>query len=386
MMKWVFRAVLVAAVGVVAPSPVAAQSATTWHPAAVSQDLTLVLTNGWAALAEGNVARAEERAAQARRLSPRGPAVFSLLLEIGIARGGLWGGMAAYDDWVGTRADEPLAVRRLGQALLYERAFAVDDLHSVTALLVLADAGDERAARQMESDSVNGSEATARLMAARGYPPAIDRLVAALKQPNARHAVLLDALGKSGSASAADAIRPFLQDPRTDVRGAAVRAYGLTAGASAADHLVPMLADPSVYVRFWAAAGLFRVGNTAGNAALDELAQSANPADRLAAAEVLILRPDARSEALIRGLLNETDTDIRLSAAQLAATFDAGLANRVIVGLAAGGAAGAHIQGEARKGSLAFLGPDLRTLRRFLVDADPIIAIEAARLILLHTN
>jgi hypothetical protein len=351
------------------------------RPGAATAAEAIVLTNGWASLAEHDLAAAESRARQALLVAPRSVGARALLLEVGIARGGVQGGMQVYEELRGGRQEDPAGLRRLAQALLYDTAFGPESMYSSDALRVLAELGDDKANRYLDEAVRTGGLADVRMAAALGNPAAVERLAAASMRQLPGLPLALEALGKSRNPAALPAIRARLQDPMSEVRGAAAEALGRVGGQAAAGELVALLADPSLHVRLKAASGLYAIGHSGGDALLNELATSPLPDNQLAVALAWAERPeDGRWQTLARQLLDSDNPDVQLGAARLAIRLDPQMAMEAINDLAARG--DGALAKEAVRLRISTLGGELGPLRQYLVHQDPFLAIESGRMIL----
>jgi HEAT repeat protein len=395
-MNWARRAALrlyLVGTTVFVSSAVAVQARQTLPPgyrqaAAISIEDATTLTNGWAALAQGDLVRAGERASQLSASHPRHPAVFALALEIEIARGGALGGADLYQRWIGTRtADEPVFLRRVAIATLEEAsAQSTDPEARLSALAALSGAGDARATAVLGSAVNRGEIPETRTMAARGDARAVEQLSNALAPnrvlPNPVSAI--EALGQSGSRLAVPALEARLSDSRPEVRGAAAEALGRTAGSAALGRLKSLLKDPSSHVRVKAAAALYRLNDTTGAPLLKELASSESAQVRLVAAEALAPQASPEWQALVRNLSQATEPDVRLAAARLAASFDPALSSRVLGTLSVD--ANPAISQEASRVLARDVARDLPSLRALLRHSDQLTRVSAATAVVRTTN
>ena len=356
--------------------------------AAISVEDATALTNGWAALAQGDVANAAERVKPLSISHPRDPAVFALALEVEMARAGAMAGAELYQRWIGTRTpDEPAFLRRVAEATLKEAsAQTLDPEARLAALAAMAGAGDLRASATLASAVRRGEIAETRTMAARGDERAVKQLAGALapNQVLPNPVTALEALGQSGSRLAVPAIEGRLTDARPEVRGAAAEALAKTAGTSAIPRLRTLMNDQSSHVRVKAAAALYRLNDTSGAPLLRELAASDSAQVRLVAAEALAPGADAAWQALVRTLTQAPEADVRLAAAHLAASFDPELASRVLGILALD--ANQALSQEATRMLAREVGQDLPTLRALLRHQDRLTRVGAASTILRLTN
>jgi len=349
-------------------------------PAAISIEQATTITQGWAYLAQGDIARAAERAAAAITSQPRSGTAFTLVLEVEIARAGALAALDAYENWIRARAEEPAMLRRIAEAVLEESgADARDPTARLEAIVALYDAGDPEARSQLASAVRDGSIAETRMLAARGDALAVRQLATALGRTLPNPVTTIQALGESGSRLAVQALVGRLSDPRPEVRGAAADALGRTGGSDTIPRLRSLLNDPSSHVRVKAASALFRLNDSAGLGLLEELATSESAAVRLVAAEAFSPRPDAAWEDLVSGLTRAGEPDVRLSAARLAARFDPALSAATLRSLTGDG--NQAIREEASRilaAEAVDAGADLPALRALLRHPDGRTRVAAA--------
>lgn len=379
---WVLMASLLAAG---APVRLIAQAQNQGPPArsaaAATAAESVVLTNGWAALAQNDLVKAEERARQALLVAPLSVGARALLVEIGIARGGIQGGMAAYLEVTRGRTTEPQLLRRLAQALLYETAFDVDSLHAIEALRVLGELGDEKAKRHLDEAVRSGGLAEVRLAASLGDPAAVERLAAVAVRALPSLPLALYALGESRHPAALPAIRARISDPMSEVRGAAVEALGRVAGKDAAGELKAFLMDQSLHVRLKAATALYHLGLGDGDAILDELARSPIVQNRLAVAQAWASRPaDGRWLGLVQGLIVAEDPSVQLAAAKLLRQGDPAVAAATLDRLSS--SSDRVVATEALRARISAMVGEWSWLGPYLTHGDRGVAVEAARAIL----
>jgi HEAT repeat protein len=345
-----------------------------------------LVTRGWALVAKGQLAEAEKLAADAITLSPRGLAPLALALEAGIARGSAPAGLDVYERWLGQRViEEPAAVRRIATAVLDDvRASGTDAVEAFEARRAMAEDGDRAARAELAARLGRGGLPEARALAALGDKAGVEVLLQDLDSPG-NPLRTLQALGQSGSQAAAPAIAARLNDPRSEVRGAAAEALGRIGGPEASATLRPLLTDPSMHVRVKAASALLRLNDASGEPVFKELLDAAGESapSRLVAAEAMAVRPDAAWEALVRGLLDDGPSDVRLAAARLLAPRDPAAAGRTFSALQQD--PNPAIREEAARVAVS-LERDLTVLRRALRSADALTRVRAADRILQLTR
>lgn len=378
------------ALGLAVEQPARAQQPAAGPPprqaAALSAEQATILTNGWAFLAQGNLARAAEKANQLLVVNPRQPAAFALALEVEIARAGARSGAEAYARWIGSRTiDEPVFMRRVAFAILEEAAAQPDSPARLDALSALANGGDIRARTRLAEAVARGDIAEARMLAAKGDEAAVRYLSQALGRALPNPVASIQALGESRSRLAVPALTARLTDARPEVRGAVAEALGKTADrAAVVPQLRAMLNDPSSHVRVKAAAALHRLDDSTGVGLLREMAAADSARTRLAAVEAMTDRPDANWEALVRSLTTAAEPEVRLAAARLAGRFDPGLAAATLQTLSAD--PNPAISGEASRVLAADVALDLPGLRSLLRHEDPLTRVAAAAAAVRLTN
>ncbi len=98
-------------------------------PGVVSVEQAIALTNGWARLAEGQSGPAADAAQALLAKHPRSAAALAFAVDATIARSGAAAALGQDETWLGSRLlDEPLAVRRIAHAMLWEEASQRQDV------------------------------------------------------------------------------------------------------------------------------------------------------------------------------------------------------------------------------------------------------------------
>lgn len=365
------------------PAAIAEQRSSAQRPAA---DEASIVAQGWALFAKGDLAGATAKAAEAVAIAPRGSAALSLGLEVEIARVNALSGLDLYEKWLGRRTlEEPGAIRRVARGLLRETALAEpDSVAAFEARRALAEDGDRGARAELSARLRSGGRAETRLLAALGDKSAIEALIVELEAPG-NPVRVIQALGESQSASAVPALAQKLQDPRSEVRAAVADALGRIGAPGAVERLRPLLQDTSMHVKVKAASALLRLNDASGEPVFRELLDAAadSAPSRLVAAEAMAVRPDASWLALVRGLLEANESDVRLVAARLIAEHEPEAARTVFRSLQEN--SNPAIREEAARLAVG-VGLDLTGLRIALRNIDTLTLVRAAGRILQLTR
>jgi HEAT repeat protein len=358
--------------------PPAAQAPGARRPGALPIDESTTMTQGWAFLAQGDLARAAQKAGEAMAKAPRSAAPVALAIEVEFARTGAASGLDVYERWLGGRVlEEPALLRRVATVFLQE--FAQQPQNPTArfeALRVLGDEGDRTARAALSAAAAEGGGAETRALAATGDQAAVKSLLTELGMPRPPAAASLVALGKSRSPLAMAALTSKLAELRPEVRGAAAEGLGWLGSAEAIKVLKPLLNDPSSHVKMKAAEALYRLNDSSGFSILQASAAGDSPSGQLAAAEAMAVRPDANWQTLVRRLTQAAEPDVRLAAARLIAPHDPALAASVFQSLSTD--PNLAVREEANR-SLAREGAfDLPSLRLLLKHTDRMTRVYAA--------
>jgi hypothetical protein len=379
---------LVVALVIQAPPPPSAQAQQPpARPAsAMSVEDATILTQGWAFLAQGELARAVEKASAALAAAPRSTAALALAIEVEIARGGAAAGLDFYEQWLGARAlEEPAVLRRV--AFAYLRDVSVERQNPsarYSALRTLAAEGDTQALADLAEGAAQDQFSNWRALAELGSSEAVGVLIKQLQGDGAGDASTLEALGKSRQPSALAAVSAKLKDPRPEVRAAAVDAVAAIGGASAVGQLRAMLKDQGGFVAVRAAKALFDLNDPAGESLLTSLlSPEYPPATRLMGVDGMASRPTPAWVEATRSLALTGPPEVRLGAARLLAPHDPPVSEQVL-GQLAGDASLAIRESAAR--IHAESSTNLRQLREFLRHADRATRVAAATRLLALTR
>jgi len=357
--------------------PVAAQPA----PPKAADAQAIILAQGWAALAKGDLTQASGAAQRAVAEAPRSAAAVALAVEVEIAARGPIAGLDVYERWLGAKkVDEAYVLRRIATAYLQvavrQRNTGIARLDALKALV--AD-GDPTAVGSLAEAASNGGGADPRLMAALGDERAVRTLIAQLRsQPDKLGTI--KALVDSGSALAVPALLETLAAGRDDDRAAAADALARLGARQAVDQIKPLLNHANFGVRMTAASALYRLGDNTGAPLLDQLLTSDHAAVRLGAAEALSVRPGGAWLDVARVLTSDADQAVQLNAARLVAPFDRDLAENVLGRL--GQSDNLAIREEAGRILADRVANDFATLRRLLRSPDGGTSVRAGGRIL----
>lgn len=329
---------------------------------AASVEEAVLLTNGWARIAEGQFAIAANSARAYLTAHPHSLAALSLLVDAMIPVSGATAGLDQYEAWLGSRTlEEPMVVRRIAHAMLWEEASQQQDLLArIEALHALANDGDAAAAREL-ARAVSSRDAVSKAATAgdNRVPSLIDAL-----NGGGSPVPAINALGASGSAEAVPSLEALLNDDRIEVRGAAAEALGRIGNRQVTAKLKPLLADHNVFVRTKTAEALLRLEDESGLSMLQQMLQDAEPEIRLSAAEALADRADSAWQSTVYQLLQDQDPVVRVGAAHLLAARDPDTARATLESLANDENAAIRELATSKLGDVAT--NDLPGLRRML--------------------
>lgn len=346
------------------------------------------MSEGWALLARGEIAEAAAYASRGLGRFPNSIGVLTLATEAEIARGGSLAALLMYDRWVGVRAlEEPGILRRIAQAVLWEKAGG-EGRTRLEALRILLAEGDQDAATRLVREADIGAQADARVLAAAGDERGVRALLASLEPGGGSPSLeALKALGRSRHPLAFAPLSKAIGNREPAVRQAAAHALGLLGDRRAIPLLRQVLDDQSGSVRGEAAGALLTLGDASGLEMVNQLASSETPEGRLAAAQYLSSRPDANWLAIVRPLLTATTPpDVRLAAARLLAPYAPNEALDSLRSLGADNSVDLAVREEAVRAQPAAILGDLRTLRDLLREPDDLVQIEVAGRILALTR
>ena len=133
--------------------------------ATVSEESMLVY-QGWALIASGDVSKASRHASDLLEKFPRSCPVLALAVEADILRSGALAGLDVYDRWLGKRTvEDAYALRRIARAFLWTSARNRDAAAS-ESLQFLATDGDVEARLELTRRAYGGSLPDAKALAA----------------------------------------------------------------------------------------------------------------------------------------------------------------------------------------------------------------------------
>lgn len=340
-----------------------------------------LLADGWARLSKGDAAGAALVAAQALTRDPLSAAAAALAVDADLARGGTTAGLNTYEKWLGTRRlDDGYVLRRVARALLREATRKQPNVTArLEALRALAGDGDGDALATLQTAASSGGYFETRALAALGDERGVSRLIAQLASAPSKGPII-DALAESGSKLAVPSMTVLLSDPSDVNRAAAADALGRLGATETIPQLRLLLEDRVFMVRLKAAGALFRLNDSEGLPFLNEVAQSEHAAIRVAAAREMASQPDTLWQSTVRGLTGDPDPVVRLEAAKLIAPYDQPLAQRVLDDLMRGGNIG--LREAASRVLVEQVATDFATLRTLLRSGDLVVRVRAAGRIL----
>lgn len=369
------------AIAIVAAAFAALVAATPLYAATAAQTTT-AMSDGWAALASGDLAGAARAAQRAMSESPRSVAAGALAVEVDIARGGNIAGLDIYERWLaGRKVEAPYLLRRIAQARLRTvSASRTRQPAETESLAALAADGEQDAAAELARRATAGNLADATVLASMGDPRGVDVLIRQLATPAGGKLGAINALAESGSKRAIAALVPFLSDAREEYRSAAADALGRLGAAQAIAQIKPLLNDPVVPVRLGAAGALYRLQDYSGVNMLDGMLTSEHATVRLSAAQMMAGTPTPTWQSVVRTLANEPDETVQLGAARLIAPYDLQLAASVLERL--GQSENPTVREEAGRAFVRGVAGDFSALRRYLRNGDTLTSVRAATRIL----
>jgi len=364
---------LILAVQVSAPVYAQPRSA----PPSTASSFAGALSQGWTALAAGDLAKAAKLAESAMAEQPRNAAAVALGVEVDLARPGSLAGLSTYERWLaGRKIEDPYVLRRIASEHL--RWVGQQSTHParLEAAKALAADGDPQAAATLLKGAVAGGQMEARALASLGDPQSVEIIIGQLQVPEGAKLGAINALAESGSKLAIPPLLRLLGDIREDTRAAAADALGRLGATQAIPQIKPLLKDPVFPVRMSAAAALYRLEDLSGIELLDELMASPHSAIRLGAAEAMAVRPTASWQTVVRALTSDPDASVQLGAARLIAPYDPQLAASVLERLS--GSDNPAIREEAARVFVQQVAGDFAELRRYLRSPDALAAVRAA--------
>ncbi|CAN5826384.1 hypothetical protein BH18ACI5_BH18ACI5_07390 [soil metagenome] len=345
--------------------------------AAATSSFPGALSQGWAALAAGDLVKAAKLAESAIAEQPRSAAAVALAVEIDFSRSGPLAGLAAYERWLaGRKVEDPYILRRIAyEHLRWVTQHTTHPARLEAAKALTAD-GDPQAAATLLRGAAGGGQMEARALASLGDPQSVEIIIGQLQGSEGGKLGAINALAESGSKLAIPPLLRLLGDIREDTRAAAADALGRLGASQTIPQIKPLLSDPVFPVRMSAAAALYRLEDLSGINLLDELMASPHASVRLGAAEAMTDRPPASWLSVVRGLTSDADVSVQLGAARLIAPYDPQLAASVLERLS--GSDNPAIREEAARVFVERVAGDFAELRRYLRSPDALAVVRAA--------
>jgi HEAT repeat protein len=340
---------------------------------------SMLIYQGWALIAAGDVTKASRHAADVLTKFPRNVAALSLSVEADILRSGAGAGLDVYDRWLGDRkTEEPYVLRRIARAVLWTSARNRDGAAS-DALKHLARDGDVEARAELTRRTFGGSLPDAKALAPLDEG-AVRYLISQLRAARGPKLSIIDALVASKNRLAVAPLIELLGDlSRPDDAAAAADGLGKLGAGEAIPRLQPLAAERNVIppqVKWAASSALYRLDDMTGVNLLRSSLMSDIGALRLTAAEAMSTRPDPTWQQAVRTLTQDPSAAIRIQAAKLIAPFDLVLARGILEPELAN--ADRTIAAAAAQILAQHFAPDLTSLRRLLRSADPTARVIAA--------
>ncbi|MGE5360274.1 MAG: HEAT repeat domain-containing protein [Bacteroidales bacterium] len=345
-------------------------------PAEASQ-----MAAGWAALNQGDAAKAASIASGALAQNPRSGPAFVLLVAARTSRSATEG-LSAYEQALGSRRlDDAYTLRIVALAMVREAArnSAAPDAQR-EAIKALTAEGDTDTLLLVARNASAGGPFETQLLAQLGSEPAVKTLIAQLKSGQGYRPMLIEALANSHSPLAVAPLVELLKESGPEVRAAAADALGKLGATSAVDALKPLVDDPVFPVRLAAASALLRLHDMTGMTLLRQLEASEHPMVRVTALEALSVDAGQAWVSAALSLLQDPDPQVRLAAARLAAPYDPAAVQRVVEGLMTD--SNLAIRDAAAKLYVEQVATDFAALRRLMRSPDGAARIRSAGRIL----
>lgn len=389
------RHVLVAAIAGLAvvfgplPSSIAAQAQTpptSPQVAALNAAEAALISNGWLALAQGNLAEAGAVADKALADYPKSSSAVTLGVEVAIASAGAALAQDVYERWLQDRlVEHPYALRRVARSLLFETlASSSDSIARKEAAVALFDDGERDVARLLQLNVARGLGGDLLTLAVLGDPAAIDKAIEVIEVGAGDRVQAIEALAASRSERAVAPLIESLKSPRTEIRAAAAAGLGVLEAREAIPELQALLLDANLPPRMAAAASLYRLQDFSGYALLQQWYASEVGAIRLEAAKATLANPDQAWLEVVRGLTSDADPLVQIAAASLLSPYDPGTASATLRRLA--NDPNPAIQEAASKAMPAAIGGDFGMLRAYMRASEPVVRVRAAARLLRLTR
>lgn len=383
-MKLTIVAFLMAALA----GPAWAQSQRSGSPA---DNPAAVLGRGWTALGAQQPARALELAEQLLRTDPGSHEALGLAIAALSAIPQPITALDAYEKWLAqVRIEDPLLLRPIAVATLEQISASNDTALAISALEHLAGAGITGARDRLQSTrNPQNALATDAALLRLGDTKAAERLIeGAGIAARGRGEAIAQVLALAGTA-AVPALRRLLADPSGPTRAAAVRALGKLEAREALPEIRSRMTDVDPLVRARAAVALARMGDSQGEEQVAQMLGSPVADMRLVAAEAYADRGNGPWVASILPLLRDPAGLTRLMAAELVAPIDPESARAVLAEAAQD--ANPVVRAEATRilaepSVTSLTSADWPSIRRWLRDADAVVRLHAARIVIELTS
>jgi len=343
------------------------------------------ISRGWSALAAGRASEAVSVADGILQKKPKSHAAFSLKIEALSAGAQPIGALDAYEAWLqkaGRNVDDRGLLQPIAAGLLRVLSSDSDPNVRATALLALAENGEDTAVDALKKYSADGDQRSTIALADRGDTQAIGSLQALVGAGSGRDvSAAIDALAEHGSLSR-ELLNTLLQDRVPMNRAAAVRALSRSNDASVNQQLEALSQDKDGLVRATATLARAKNGDAKALAAARVMLASEVADIRLIAAEALQSSLPVEAEQAARPLLTNRDGIYRFRAAAIVGRTDPAAVQSVLIeGL---GDQNPLVQQEAARIASEALPDDIVLLRQLLRHADHNVVANAAGAILGH--
>jgi HEAT repeat protein len=290
------------------------------QPRSTAADSTAAaLGRGWSAVGQGQPAKAIEIASQLLQGDPTNHDAVGLAAAAHAAAQRPVQALDVYERWLQASGSEDIfLLRTVATATLRLLAAGPDPRVRIAALAALASAGDSQA-RAALADAASGSVEADAALASLGDAQAVARLEAAVTAGGPRDkSAAIDALRAAGSKASATAIASALKDPAPPSRMAAATALAELGATEAIPALKAVLKDPDPSVRYMVEVALARLGDSSAGVTLESLANSPIGEMRLLAASAAAEEaPQGPWSEAAQSLLRDADPLVRLRAAAL---------------------------------------------------------------------
>lgn len=356
-----------------------------------AQNAASVLGRGWTALGARQPAQALQLARQLLRTNPGDHDAISLAIAALTAGPQPVPALDEYEKWFAeVHIEDPLLIRPIALATLEQVSTSSDTTLAVEALEHLAEAGFTGARDRLQSsrkaeNAITTDGALARL----GDEKARARLIeGASTLPSGRGEATAQLLSLAGPA-AIPALRRLLEDPAPPTRAAAVRALGKLEAREALPEIRLRMKDQNPLVRARSVVALARMGDAQGEEQVRQMLESPVADVRLVAAEAYADRGNGPWVSAILPLLQDQAGLTRLMAAELIAPFEP----EAVRGVLAQAAEDTNpvVRAEATRilaqpSVVSMTSADWPSIRRWLRDADAVVRVHAARIVMELTS